>query len=119
MDTSAARHRIAEFCAALPQLRTAAAQQGWAEQLHGTVEAVQADPAGAPQALSQLWRFLGLDVAGRGADIDAGLTGHAPTPPPGGAYACPRQACARLHPRAPGEPTPACEVFRVSMVWQR
>lgn len=120
VDELAASHRVAEFCSALPQLRTMAVRQGWSGRLRGVVATLRADPADAIGALDTLWSFLELDASvGRGVDLDIGRIGVIPTPPPDGAYVCPREVCVRLYRRAPAEPVPACEVFGVSMVWQR
>ena len=111
--------RLAEFCISLPQMQTAAAREGWLARLAETVGALQADPGAGDGKLIVLRRLLGIGGSARGADVEIGRSGHAPTPPPGGAYTCPRQLCIRWESRAPGEPVSACNLFGESLVWHR
>jgi hypothetical protein len=111
--------RLAEFCQTLPQMRRAAMQQGWLGRLEQAMAAIRSDPTTADAELGELWRFLGLETYGRGADVEFGRSGQRPTPPPDGNYTCPHRVCMRYEFRVPGEPIGVCALFGESLVWQR
>lgn len=113
------KSRVAEFCAALPSLRADAAAHGWSDRLRETVDQLTSESAGADDPLRELWRFLGLQTDTRGSDFNASRVGLTPTPPPAGAFQCPRSRCTRVQRRLPGDPPPDCELYGQPMVWHR
>lgn len=118
---------LARLCAALPELRRQAQEEGWADELQRTVDEVER--ARRPAArLARFWRRIGLPAAGeeyRDAELSpawrraeaplAVLPGQDAGAPPDGAYRCPRRRCSRVVRREPGGPVPMCELDAAPM----
>lgn len=101
---------LADFCAQLPTLRTAARSEGWTDVLDHVEKLLHQTDSPAGEVLVPLWEYLGLFGLKRGTGL-VDLPGQDPAPPPDGAYRCPggqTRACSRVEEREPGAPRPEC-----------
>jgi hypothetical protein len=110
---------VAEFCAALPEMRRAADSEGWSGLLDATNEELRLRAAPPGDVLDRLWEYLGLrGVTRRGARVPIAVAGQDPVPPPEGSYRCPGphpDRCSRCEQREPSGPVPECALHGLPM----
>lgn len=102
------RQRLAMFCQELPRLQDIARSEDWEIGLVEDLEAAQRGLANGWSVLVARWDSLGIVT-----DSRSGLATlpYLESPPPKGAYVCPRSICGAHVSREPSGNIPRCNIF--------